>query len=276
MARRKKRRDAPTPGSKPKQDDGFGTFADLLGRTVPKDETPPKPERREAEPPPKPPPPTPARRLTPEELMAEAFEAAGGADTYSAKYRGQGFDAGDVEVAAPGDDQAIPVDERADLDPDALMFEAALGGAIQPMQDRDRYAMLDDHEWVGLSWRDARELATLSAEELMEPELTAAQRRLLKQSRGEHVAVLNIRGNTKAEAMGEVEAFVRAQCADGASWARVITGKGKQSAGAPVLKPAVIAWCEGEGAVLVRAWAPETDRSGNYGSVLLALRPVRP
>ena len=54
---------------------------------------------------------------------------------------------------------------------------------------------------------------------------------------------------------------------------RVITGKGIGSPGEPVLKAAVVAWCAGEGADVVREWAPERERDGCYGALILALRP---
>ena len=103
--------------------------------------------------------------------------------------------------------------------------------------------------------------------------MTGLQRNMLRQSRktGE-MPVLMLRGSTRSEAEGELVAFVRGCCAKRIAFARIITGKGRQSEGEPVLKRMVIEWSEGHGGKHVRSWAPETDQTGQFGSVVLELK----
>jgi DNA-nicking Smr family endonuclease len=115
-------------------------------------------------------------------------------------------------------------------------------------------------------------LSRLSAEELMEPTLTDEQRDTLKRSRSQRLPTLNIRHLRRTEALTQVEVFVRTARVDGHRFVRVIHGKGRQSAGEPVLKRAVIEWSDGPGGLVVRRWAPETDRSGGFGCIVLELR----
>ena len=65
--------------------------------------------------------------------------------------------------------------------------------------------------------------------------------------------------------------------ARGDRWCRVITGKGVESAGEPVLKRVVLEWCVARpprpsGVAHVRAWAPELDVHGEWGALVLRLR----
>lgn len=212
-------------------------------------------------------------RVSPEELMRRAFEAAEGSSLYDGKYHGAGFDAGDVEVEEPERQSKEPVVVPAELDEptgDDLLFFETIGAGTKRIESK-RVTALDATEWVGASWHDEVELRSLTPEELHEPTLGGGQRQLLRKSRRASMRVLNIRHLRKHEAMREVEAFVRAERVQRSEFVRIITGKGKQSVGNPVLKPAVIDWCENEAIGLVKGWAPETDRSGNYGSVVLHL-----
>ncbi|MGB1015454.1 MAG: Smr/MutS family protein, partial [Nannocystaceae bacterium] len=84
--------------------------------------------------------------------------------------------------------------------------------------------------------------------------------------------VLNIRQLPRDRALEQVATFLAQQRQAGKKFVRVITGKGLSSRGDPVLKPAVIAYCEGPGATDVTAWAPERDRQGAFGSIVIRLR----
>ena len=55
---------------------------------------------------------------------------------------------------------------------------------------------------------------------------------------------------------------------------RVITGKGKQSEGEPVLKGAVESYFLSVGAPLVTAFAPEVTRDGDFGAYAVQLKKV--
>lgn len=224
------------------------------------------------------------REMTSQELMREAFEAIGGSDYDSAsKYLGEGYAAArDVELT---DERSTIVDLPATADGSAdeptnddLLFLEEMQRAdvdrFNQQVERLRTRMPDS----GLQWHNVEELTERSAEELMEPQLTAEQRDCLKRARRAGATpTINVRMLRRAEAIGELESFVLRSRQEGTRFVRIITGKGKQSElGVPVLKPAVIDWTErGRGASYCRMWAPETDRSGNYGAIILELKPAR-
>lgn len=227
--------------------------------------------------------PSPGRReMTSSELMREAFDAIGtsGYDSAS-KYLGEGYGAAkDVDLV---DERALVVDLPASADgsggeptnEDLLFLEEMQRAEVDRFNqsvERLRTRMAD----TSLQWHSEEELTVRSNEELMEPQLTGAQRDCLKRARRAGATpTINVRMLRRAEAIGEVESFVQRARAEGTRFVRIITGKGKQSQdGVPVLKPAVIEWVEkGRGDILCRAWAPETDRSGNYGAIILELAP---
>ncbi|TVR01138.1 MAG: hypothetical protein EA398_10370 [Deltaproteobacteria bacterium] len=229
------------------------------------------------EPAPAPPPP---RALSPEEAMALAFERLDDPTAWDAKFGGNVASplGDDVEIVDPGSGETpstadVPDDDREGPTDDDLLFLEAVGTDVRRMDDRR--AALERHSFVGISWHSARQLDTLSAADLHEPTLDGAQRDLLRRSRRtrEPMPVLNVRHLRRREALGEIEAFVHHQRREGVRFTRVVTGKGRQSRdGEPVLKPALIAWCAGAGEEHVLGWAPETDQSGRYGSIVLELR----
>lgn len=287
MGRRKKKKSTASRKRNTAESDGLGTLGDLLGRRA-------EPRRSEssqttgtaktttasaAAESSETTAPT-ARRLTASDLMAEAFEAAGDAALWEAKFEGRGYDARDVEVVDGPNGDSTPTRSSAEatgptmdaMTPEERMFLDAMGGEVQRLDDRDRYADLTDHSFVGASWRDEVELTRLSADELMVPTLTAEQRETLKRSRRDRLPTLNIRHMNRSDALTSVDVFVRTNRIDGHRFVRIIHGKGRQSVGEPVLKRAVLDWCGGDGGLLVKRWAPETDRSGNFGCVVLELR----
>lgn len=219
------------------------------------------------------------RQLTHQQMMAEAFEAIDEADaTHASKFDGTGFAVEeDVEIVDDLDlheEAGTSPSSGADEDPDAddlLFFEQMASEDVRTLSSRriEPYHVLPDT----MQWHTAAEIRDLSERDLYEPTLTAEQRQLLRRSRKHTMAVINIRLLRRNEAMEDVRRFVRAAWRRQVPFIRIITGKGRQSEGLPVLKRAVIAWAEGAGASeLVRGWAPETDQSGNYGSIVLELR----
>ncbi len=221
------------------------------------------------------------KRMTIEEAMLAAFEAVDAGNIYDGKYLGRGLDLGDIEIYDPRLDQRelladaveLPDDANA-TSPERALFENIMGPAQDAKFNRQLNA-LRDRDWVGFRWRTAHDLESMSDEELGEPGLTDTQRKLLKRSRKHAIRELTIRLQTLAQAMTAVEMFVRHCCNDGHPFVRVITGKGLRSANGPVLKPAVIEWCQGDGRQWVRAWAPETDHTGSFGSIVLELKTRR-
>ncbi len=127
--------------------------------------------------------------------------------------------------------------------------------------------------FAGKSWQDQLPAALLH---LHNQPLTAPQQSLLrKAAKAAVVPELNIRQLPRVRALERVAAFVGQQRLLGVRYIRVITGKGLSSRGDPVLKPAVIAYCEGPGRESIVAWAPERDRQGAFGSLILRLRSHR-
>jgi hypothetical protein len=283
MARRKKRTATSTsaPAKPKRQPTTLGTLGDALrGAAAPSSRPAPTaapvtPTRNTVEPSPQ----VPAanvRVLSEAELMAEAFAASGEADL-SAKFRGAGYDPGDVQIVGAAEEPEPEPSQTALADAgltgDDLLFAELMANAVDPLEDRDKYAVIRDHQWVGIRWHDELQLTSMSAEELREPTLTGEQRDLLRRARrAANMPVVNIRHYRRKEALGEVEAFVRACVQKEHRFARVVHGKGKQSSGEAVLKPAVVNWCQGVGTTFVRAWAPETDVSGQFGSLVMELR----
>ena len=234
-----------------------------------------------ADPPPPATPEPPARRqVTADELMREAFEAAGATPgLHARKFSGQGYTAEPeldiIDERDPEPDLApVPTsdDDGAPLSGEAIMFYELMNtSGVQALETRVR--TLRAAMEPGLRWRDEVELSSLSPDELAEPTLTGAQRDLLRRSRREGaITTISIRMLRRAEAIAEVEATVHAARQRQQRFVRVITGKGRHSSGPPVLKPAVVEWAErGRGHSLVLGWAPETDRSGAWGAVVLEL-----
>ncbi|MCA9638501.1 MAG: Smr/MutS family protein, partial [Myxococcales bacterium] len=104
--------------------------------------------------------------------------------------------------------------------------------------------------------------------------LSDPQRHLLAAARRQpRIPALRLRGLRRDAAIDALADFLALRRAVGDRIVRVITGKGIGSPGEPVLKAAVVAWCAGEGADVVREWAPERERDGCYGALILALRP---
>lgn len=278
---KKSKKSAPTPPRPKSPPTQFGTLGDLLGRPATPRPTPMPEEPKRPTPVPVAPATRPVvREVTEDDLMREAFEAAKADHVYGGKYDGIGFDPGNVIIVraeAPAAEAASPTrslpEGRAEVTPEDLMFFDAMSG-VQAVAKPNRLSdRLQSHDWTGARWADRVELTNLSAAELHEPTLSHEQRQLLRRSRNETMAVLNIRHLRRDQALREVESFVRTCARRSLRYVRIITGKGRQSpGGTPVLKPAVIAWCQDAGVRWVRSFSPETDRSGDYGSVVLELR----
>jgi hypothetical protein len=214
--------------------------------------------------------------ISPDEAMELAFRAVDPGGIWDGKFLGQGFQLGDVLVVEASDEPQDRGSEPPpeDTDSDELAFARAMGGGIQRLESDDRRVVLDVRDWIGARWRDRWEIDALSTDALFEPTLTDAQRRLLSRSRRGTLRTLNLRMQGREQALRAVESFVRQCRMHGVTHVRVITGKGRHSADGPVLKPAVVGWCEGPGRSAVRGWAPETDASGAFGAVVLELRPA--
>lgn len=272
MARKKKKKKRGTAPAAPKPETGFGTLKDQVKsarrdlRATRRDNAWPV----EVPTTPAPPPPPPKRRITEGELMNEAFDALAEAFSGVEKYTGRGYVAEDVELVSEIP-ELEPVTEKDNAAAEDLLFLEAMAAGVERM-DAARDA-LSQKDWAGAGWRTESQLAALSAEELKYLEMTQEHRELLRRSRvAGKMHVLNIRRLRLRDAKGEVEAFVRERVRSRSRFARIVHGKGLQSKDVAVLKPEVIKWCEGEGSTWVLAWAPEVDRSGQFGSLVIELR----
>lgn len=105
--------------------------------------------------------------------------------------------------------------------------------------------------------------------------LVAAQKELYerykKRERRHEVFELNVRGDSVEDALRNVELFVHKNWKEDRHFVRIIHGRGLQSDGEPVLKPAILHWLEGPGFRYVRGYVPEVTDSGDYGSLIVEL-----
>lgn len=134
-----------------------------------------------------------------------------------------------------------------------------------PQTASPELAALQARNWAGSGWRDEprsrREQARAAAE-------------LVARARRGRLPTLRLRGLRREPALVALAAFVARERAARSRYVRVVTGKGLGSPGDPVLKEAVAEWCaSAAGEAEVSAWAPELDVRGEYGSVILQLRP---
>lgn len=166
------------------------------------------------------------------------------------------------------------------------LFEKTVG-PVDPLVKRDKYrrpSMPDPGEDA------ARRTAyrSESPESLITPPLPksgdglnqvgpfdAAQRdlhaRYKKRARQHEVAEINVRGDNVEDALRQVELFMHLQFKEKRRFTRIIHGRGLQSDGKPVLKPAILHWLEGPGFRYVRGYVPERNSSGDYGSLIVEL-----
>jgi hypothetical protein len=125
-------------------------------------------------------------------------------------------------------------------------------------------AALRERSWAGARWRD----------EPGDIDARARGRELIERARRGPLPTLRLRGLRRDDALEQLAAFVARERAAGARYLRIVTGKGLGSPGEPVLKDALAEWCaSAEGERHVDAWAPELDRAGEYGAVIVRLRP---
>ncbi len=167
----------------------------------------------------------------------------------------------------PESRDAEPEPAAFELAPDPQVFDAVF-----------EIPSLDARDWVGRAWTD--DIRPIPAEVLDRPELDDAQRGLLTRARiraARHaLASLNLRRLSRDYALRHLELFIHACRAERVRFCRVIPGKGVDSRAEPVIKRAVIEWCRAPEGAGVLGWAPELDRHGEWGAMILELRsPTR-
>lgn len=189
-------------------------------------------------------------------------------EVMAAAYAGDALDFDRIDIVAftpvAPSPQTIAGDPRDD--DDARDDDASVAPAPERQVPRVPLAL---GPWAGKAWRDH----AVASPPLEVAALEERERELLADAaRRPEVPTLRLRGMRRAPALEALADQVARARDRGLAYLRVITGKGVDSPGAPILKEAVIAWCSGDGALAVAAWAPERDRFGEYGSLLLRLR----
>jgi DNA-nicking Smr family endonuclease len=109
-----------------------------------------------------------------------------------------------------------------------------------------------------------------------EDELKSLSGNRLKQMKRGVISVdyqLDLHGLTREEALTELPRFLRTARMKGQTAVLVITGKGYNSAGEPVLQQAVAAWLRDAGRELVVEFAPAPREMGGSGAFVVFLRP---
>lgn len=87
---------------------------------------------------------------------------------------------------------------------------------------------------------------------------------------------LDLHGLTRDEGLAELPRFLRTARAKRQTAVLVITGKGNNSPGEPVLQQAVAAWLRDAGRELVVEFAPAPREMGGSGAFVVFLRPALP
>lgn len=225
--------------------------------------------------------------LTPEDVYRGKYfggtnvpETSGGLST--ADFGASGTKSGNESGNESGDE---PVDEQKARDKvkdlqNQRTLEKALGG-IDKKIDSSKYRVKKTKPRP-YSSEPNREMNTdplpKSGPGLSEVDLAASHKQLLKRyerrKRDRQIPELNLRGDTLDDALRQLELFAHKSWKEERGFIRIIHGKGMNSEGDPVIKPAVLKWLEGPGFRYVRGYAPEVGRSGNYGAVIVELRPV--
>ena len=87
---------------------------------------------------------------------------------------------------------------------------------------------------------------------------------------------LDLHGLTRDEALAELPRFLRTARIKEQTAVLVITGKGHNSTGEPILQQAVAAWLREAGRELVVEFAPAPREMGGSGAFVVFLRPALP
>jgi DNA-nicking Smr family endonuclease len=83
---------------------------------------------------------------------------------------------------------------------------------------------------------------------------------------------LDLHGLTRDEAIENLDRFVKGAYNRGQKGVLVITGKGNNSPGEPVLKAAVAAWLRESGKTMITEFAPAPKEMGGSGAFVVFLK----
>ena len=106
------------------------------------------------------------------------------------------------------------------------------------------------------------------------PQRTAPVNRLRQLRRG-GIRIdlqLDLHGLTRDEAIENLDRFVKGAYNRGQKGVLVITGKGNNSPGEPVLKAAVVGWLRDAGKAMISEFAPAPKEMGGSGAIVVFLK----
>lgn len=299
MAKNKKRKSSGAPSPKKPEQFGNHPLQGLKALQKPTTSSPrPAPGRSPSAPPPA---PAPAPSLSAGELFEHALGLLDEtASIYDLKF-GEGKSQPNLPpLATPhnpfgdaGPPGPAPGTQRAPAD---MVYRHAEWAFEQEMASLDVQKVEGSPLRIPEPTRDANEVLkqhfepdrrSLTKESIPKPATddatkpTLAQRQLLERSkrleqRGERLPELSLRGLTRGPALKTLQAFIDKQARGDARLVRVITGKGKQSQGKPVLKQDACDLLDGAAAPLIVAYVPEMSRDGDYGALIVQLRRLDP
>lgn len=242
-----------------------------------------KPEKR----------PTPAKQAKPkpakksdEELFAEAVQNIDRSDVFRGKFGVPGDDwepgqdvieeaAAEVEAAVAEEefDEEVVRDQVKELQNKRLLehFVGQMDERFESGKYRMKQRRSTPEDDAGEDF--VTPLLPKDGDGLREVSLETSQRKLLKShakyARKNRVPEVNLRGDTREQAIERLDVFVPNCHRRGDPFVRIICGRGKNSKGDPIIKPAVLDWIESAGKTMVKGFAPEVQSSGDYGSIII-------
>ncbi len=194
-------------------------------------------------------------------------------------------------AAHPSEKKKITTSARRDkVDDDASLFLIAVQGAraISPQSGNELDAMKckadkqqqqADEDDQRLFLQAVQEINTTFRGELPktdadEPRRGSAGRRQRQLKRGAIVLSdeLDLHGYVKDEALKRLEQFIAGAYRRGQRAVLVITGKGTNSVGGPVLQGAVAKWLRENGKAMVAEFAPAPHDKGGSGAFAVFLK----
>ena len=139
---------------------------------------------------------------------------------------------------------------------------------VRKLEEEDRNLFLES--LVGVEVRFQEEI---SDEEDAPPPLSASRLKQLRQGTIKIRMELDLHGLTRDEALESLCRFIQGAWQRELKAVLVITGKGNNSPGEPVLQGAVGEWLQKEGTKSVVEFAPAPRRMGGAGAFVVFLRP---
>lgn len=212
--------------------------------------------------------PTKTREVDEGELMATAFEA---------------LSTGTVNIEW---ERTQVVLEKSPPDAHDASASAAPTSAPEPaavQASTPAPPPLDPAQWQGRDW-EGQDFFTgqgdrINAEQpfaqVQANQLSPAQTRLLERIakiQPSEIQELNLRHLSRDEAMGQLRRQAAQMRRLGQRYLRIITGKGIGSAGAPILRLAVVHWCILQAKKQALQWTPEPENNREYGSIFIDLQ----